>query len=352
MRGELQRQAILRTLKSLLGVLLVSTSAIAAPAREEDIELATPSGTLRGTLTFPATSSPIEREKRPAASVSRPRVVLMNAGSGPTDRNGNGPGFHPDSLRQLAHQLAGAGHAVVRYDKRGVGGSLAALRSEESDIRFTHYVDDTYRWGKSLADDSRFSGVVLLGHSEGALVAAMAAARVRPLGLVSIAGFSAPAGDNLRRQLVGKLPPELAIRSDQILTELERGNISNAVPELLLPLYRPSVQPYLISWFKIDPLNEFRQLSGVPTLVVQGDADLQVGVDDARKLHRTLPASTLAVIPGMNHVLKAVSGDEVAQTASYMEPSSPLSPALVTSIDSFLVSLQPSASVPASASRR
>lgn len=348
--GQLRRQAILRTVLSLSGVLLASNPSIAAPVQEEDIELATPSGALRGTLTF--STSPAARPNPPSSSVPRPLVVLINAGSGPTDRDGNGPGFHPDCLRQLAHALASAGHAVVRYDKRGVGGSITALGPDESKLRFTHYVDDASRWSKRLASDPRFSGVVLLGHSEGALVAAMAAARVRPIGFVSIGGVSAPAGENLRHQLIGKLPQELAIRSEEILSGLEHGKSAAAVPDSLLSLYRPTVQPYLISWFQIDPTKEYGQLSNVPTLVVQGDTDLQVSVEDARKLHKALPPSTLSIIPRMNHVLKTVSGDEAAQMTSYTDPSSPLSPELVTAITRFLARLHPNAPVAATSPLR
>lgn len=339
---------IVKILQGLLGLLLLSTNALAAPLHEEDIELGTASGALRGTLTAPAPPSAAAVGGGSGTPATRPLVVLMIGGSGPTDRDGNGPGFHPNSLRQLAHALARAGHAVVRYDKRGVGASMAAARSE-ADLRFTHYVDDATRWAERLSRDPRFAGLVVLGHSEGALIGAMVSARMRPRGFISIEGVASPAGDVLRHQLAGKLPPELELRSDAILQGLEQERLSNDVPEALLPLYRPSVQPYLVSWMRVRPTQEYARLGDVPTLIVHGSSDLQVSVEESKALHAALPASTLEVIPGMNHVFKIVSGDESAQRASYIDPEAPLSAALVQAINDFL-SRSPAKGPPAAAS--
>ena len=90
--------------------------ALRAPAfAAADMTLATPTGTLAGTLEVPATPGPAP-------------VVLIIAGSGPTDRDGNTPLLpgKNDTLKQLALGLASRGVASVRYDKRGVGASAAA----------------------------------------------------------------------------------------------------------------------------------------------------------------------------------------------------------------------------------
>jgi alpha/beta superfamily hydrolase len=98
---------------------LLSSSYAQTPAavRETPILLQTASGSIEGTLTLPEKNTPIP-------------VALIIAGSGPTDRNGNNPTMHNGSLRMLADSLAKYGIASVRYDKRGVGASAAALKAE------------------------------------------------------------------------------------------------------------------------------------------------------------------------------------------------------------------------------
>ncbi|MGH8164360.1 MAG: alpha/beta hydrolase [Rhodanobacteraceae bacterium] len=103
----------------------------------QPITLKTATGDISGTLVAPSGSS------------AHP-VVLIIAGSGPTDRDGNsavaaGPGksVHPDSYRLLASDLAAQGIASVRYDKRGVGASAAAMAGQtECDYRFDTGVTD------------------------------------------------------------------------------------------------------------------------------------------------------------------------------------------------------------------
>lgn len=291
-------------------------------ASEQALVLQTPTGELQGTLTVPA-------------DVSKPPVVLIIAGSGPTDRDGNTPlvAGQNDSLKLLAAALRDIGIASVRYDKRGVAASASAAH-DESDLRLEHYVQDAASWVTHLANDARFSGVTLLGHSEGSLIGLLAAQHSPVTAFVSIAGPAEQASVALRRQLQGRLPPDLAQRSEAILAALETGRTVRDVPASLLVLYRPSVQPYLVSWFRYTPTIETAKLR-VPCLIVQGETDIQVGVADAEKLHAANPRCVLRVIPGMNHVLKTVAADTDQQMASYADPTLPLASELVQVLAQF-----------------
>ena len=316
----------------LLGVALYLAARLASAAAEpppgdgsveSPVSLATSGAGVQGSLLMPR-------------AVGRVPVVLLVAGSGPTDRDGNarGAASRSDSLKLLATALAQAGFASLRYDKRGIAASAAAM-SREADLRVETFAQDAADWIRQLAADPRFSGVAIAGHSEGSLIAMLAAQRAPVAALVSIAGPGSSASTVLRAQLLGKLPPELAERNAQILRELEAGRPVDEVPQALAALYRPSVQPYLISWFKYTPSVEIGKLA-VPVAIFQGDTDIQVPVAEATLLARSQPGAELHIVTGMNHVLKTVPADRALQLASYADPTLPLAPGLVDPLVTFL----------------
>ncbi len=305
----------------LLALLLSPAFAQARLLFSEPVSLATPSGQLSGTLLVPHSKAPVP-------------VALLVAGSGPTDRDGNNPLAHTDNLRKLAVALAEMGVASLRYDKRGVGRSLDAGRDERS-LSLERYVEDLRAWSEQLRRDPRLGRQILVGHSEGALVASLAAPRTEAAALISIAGSGRPIARLLRQQLQGKLPPALLAHAGYLIDELEAGRIHPVVPDELMVLLRPSVQPYLVSLFRQDPAEAFAQVQ-VPALIVQGSRDVQVGLDDARALHRARPQAELAVIDGMNHVLRIVGPASDDPLTSYNQPELPLAPVLLRHIEAFL----------------
>jgi hypothetical protein len=143
--------------------------------------------------------------------IDKPAVVLIIAGSGPTDRDGNSQGIKGknNSLKMVAQELAKAGYASVRFDKRGIAASIGAATSESA-MRFEAYVQDAASWLKMLKADVRFSDVAILGHSERSLIAILAAQQQTVKALVSIAGPAQNAADALRQQFQGKLQSLLA----------------------------------------------------------------------------------------------------------------------------------------------
>ncbi|MEA5389934.1 alpha/beta fold hydrolase [Cyanobium gracile UHCC 0139] len=200
------------------------------PSKSAGVHLMTFTGTLYGTQIFPTSHLPTP-------------VVLIIAGSGPTDRNGNGPlAGENNSLKQLAEGLADHGIASIRYDKRGIGESSAA-GPEEVDLRFDTYADDAALWIQRLQLDPRFSSVTVIGHSEGSLIGMLATSKVEADAFVSIAGPAQAASKILRKQLQSRLPDPLWLQSEQILVALEQGNPVISVPLELHMLFRASVQP-------------------------------------------------------------------------------------------------------------
>lgn len=262
---------------------------------ESAIELPTAWGKLSGTLLLPDGAGPWT-------------AALLVAGSGPTDRDGNNPLLPGpiDNLKRFAQALAARGVASLRYDKRGVGGSTYPGLDEER-LRFEHLVDDAVALAEVLTRDPRIARIVLVGHSEGALISALAAEDARAVGLVSVAGMGGRASELMRSQIEGKLPQDLAGPALAALAALERQQAAPDVPDALALLFRPSVQPYLMSWFRYDPSAVLGELA-LPTLIVHGTADAQVGVEHARLLHAGKPDARLVLVEGMDHLL-SVGGD-------------------------------------------
>ena len=311
----------MKRLFSLLMALLFTASIFAG---EEEITLNTQTGDIHGKLMLPESNAPCP-------------VVIIIAGSGPTDMDGNsiGTGLTNNSLLYLARELAANGIASVRYDKRGIGKSSAAGTKEE-ELRFDHYIDDAAAWADKLAGDARFSKVVIAGHSEGSLIGMVAAKRSKAVkGYVSISGCGSPAYEILEKQLQSQ-PAQIQKESAEICKELREGRIVAQVPFYLAALYRQSVQPYLISWFAYNPAVEIAKLN-IPVLILQGDKDIQVGVEEAEKLHAAHPSSSLYIIKEMNHVLKHCDTmQQMAQLATYSKPELPIKPELVSHIVEFV----------------
>ncbi|HUQ19428.1 MAG TPA: alpha/beta hydrolase, partial [Gemmatimonadaceae bacterium] len=136
-------------------------------------------------------------------------------------------------------------------------------------------------------------------------------------------------------QLKPALPAELFAQTERALADLSAGTIPDSVPPGMQALFRPSVMPYLISWFKYDPAAEIGKLT-VPTLIIQGTTDIQTSMDDANALAAGSKSAKLVTIEGMNHILKEVSGDRVAQIPKYSDPSLPVMPKLIETIVAFI----------------
>lgn len=311
---------------SMMALLLICQTSFAQLFRmnERPVELSTPTGQIKGKMVLPGTG-----EGYP--------VVLLIAGSGPTDMDGNSVPVQMknNSLKYLAEGLARRGIATVRYDKRGIAGSAAAGKDEYS-TRFEDFEKDVKDWISYLARDKRFTGVYVAGHSEGALLGILASRNNSKVkGLISIAGAGRPMDVVLEQQLAGQ-PDVIRKMASSICDSLKAGKLVPNVPLGMQALFRPSVQPFLISCFKYNPQEEIKKLH-IPVLIVQGKTDIQVSVEDAELLKKALPDARLELIDNMNHVLKnCTTLDKQKQMAVYMDPNLPVNETLLSSIERFV----------------
>src|ERR1700738_725258 len=227
--------------------------------------------------------------------VERPPVALLIAGSGPTDRDGNGPGINPATLKKLAEQLAARKIATLRYDKRGAGGWKPEF-GKPQDFRFKNYVDDAAALVNYLRSSGKFSKVILVGHSEGGLVAILTARRVPVDRLVLLATAARRQGDLLKAQLEKTLAPDAFKPIATAIDAIMAGQIVDPPPGLSIP---PSMQPGIASAFTEDPIDPLKLIEQ-PTLIVGGGRDRQVVRLDFAALTAASPAAKAVWLPDMN----------------------------------------------------
>ena len=149
-----------------------------------------------------------------------------------------------------------------------------------------------------------------------------------------MAGAGFPAHQVIKKQLEsqGKKMQDICY---PILDSLANGFIVTSVPKSMYTLFRPAIQPYLISWFKYNSCIEIAKLK-IPVAILQGNKDIQVSDDDASALHKAAPQSVYYSIDGMTHILKAVPEEMQQGLESYNKPNQPLSSLLVQTVVKFV----------------
>ena len=258
-------------------------------------------------------------------------LAVIIPGSGPTDRNGNGPMFSSDAYRMLAEALADDGVPSLRIDKRGMFGSSEA--GDPNAVTLDSYRGDMAAWLTAMDRDC----VVLVGHSEGGLIALQPVDLPGVCGVVLLATPGRKLGDVLREQLrANPLNRPILDEAESAITALERGErVDTAgMNPALASLFREDVQGFLMGLLAFDPAEAARSVD-VPLMVVGGGKDAQVTREDFDAL---ASADDLSVwFDGMSHTLKGVNALTAAR--SYQDPEMPLEVGLVTSIVPFILSV-------------
>ncbi|HVH46161.1 MAG TPA: alpha/beta fold hydrolase [Labilithrix sp.] len=233
-----------------------------------------------------------------------------------------------DSYKALAFALAEHGVASYRYDKRGAGKSQADLPPEARTLN--RFVDDVVAVTEHLRGDPRFDRLTLLGHSEGSDVVLLAANRAKPDAIVLAGGSGRPLVDVLRTQLAAQVDAATVASFERLVIALRAGHALENVPPALEPLFRPSSLPWLQSSLDEDPSRTAREVR-LPTLIVRGEFDAQVGRDDAANLASAMPHARTIEVPRANHLLKEESSLKLPQP-SYEDPRYPLAKGAIDAI--------------------
>ena len=312
-------------MKRLLFILFFTVSTVAftqniATFKTENVAVNT---LLNGTL-----YTPIKHNKKT-------NLVILIAGSGPTNRDGNQIGLTNNSLKLLAEALANNGIAVYSYDKR-IFAQMAAGKLDEASLSFDNFIDDARSVLLYFKKQNKYHSITIAGHSEGALIG-LVAANGNADAYISIAGAGRSIDEVLLEQ-IGKQAPFLKEEVEKNLAILKSGTTFELKNQMLASLFRASVQPYMISWIKYNPQTEIKKLQ-IPTLLINGNKDIQVSVHDAQLLQQAKPNAQLHIISNMNHIFKEIKGDDEENKASYANPDLPICNELTSKITTFIQSL-------------
>jgi len=306
-------------IKYLITLLFVSFISFGqSKITSEEIIIYNDSIELPGTLTY-------------IKAIKKQSLIIWVHGSGNVDRNGNQSGVNVQAnyIKQFRDSVNKYNIAFFSYDKRTANSkNLKFLKN----ISFNDLVLDVQKVIFSFKDDPRYSEIILVGHSQGSLVAMLAVNEFVDK-YISIAGLSESVDKTIIKQ-VSAQNEEFGKITEQHIDELMSTGTINEVNPMLAALFAKKNHKFLLDYFKYNPQDKIKELK-IPILILNGDKDIQVSIEDAKKLHKTNPVSRLVLIRNMNHVLKIINKDE-DNLKSYYSSDFPLSEELIRTTRAFI----------------
>lgn len=263
----------------------------------------------------------------------KPALAIIIAGSGPTDRDGNQNFLKSNTLKKLAESLTNNGVATFRYDKRIV--KQIRNGNVDKNIMFDDFVSDAKDVLSYFKENDNYSKVYVIGHSQGSLVA-MIAAKDNADGFISLAGAGQNIGDVIVDQ-VATMAPKLGEEAQKVVDKLKKGETTTEYPQPLASVFNMDIQPFMMNWMQYNPTEIISELK-IPVLIVNGTKDLQVSEDEAKLLKEANEKAQLQIIENMNHVLFEIEGGDLENSKSYNEAFRPISTKLIDTVVQFIKS--------------
>ena len=265
-------------------------------------------------------------------SRSNSNLVIFIGGSGPIDRDGNQSFMKCDMFKKLAYSLSEKGISSFRYDKRVV----TQIRKGKLDkkITFDDFVSDAIE----IIDffESKYNSIVIAGHSQGSLVGLLSI-KEGVSGFISLSGAGRTI-DMVIEDQISKTAPMLLEDTKKIFKILRSGKITEDFPLPLYSLFNIEIQPFMISWMQYDPKKIISKIP-IPSLIINGDNDLQVDEKEAKLLYNSAQNSEILIVKNMNHVLVEIEGDELKNVKSYNNPELKISELLIEKMVEFIETL-------------
>lgn len=265
-------------------------------------------------------------------SKSNSSLVIFIGGSGPIDRDGNQSFMKCDMFKKLAYSLSEKGISSFRYDKRVV----TQIRKGKLDkkITFNDFVSDAI----AIIDffESKYNSIVIAGHSQGSLVGLLSI-KEGVSGFISLSGAGRTI-DMVIEDQISKTAPMLLEDTKNIFKILRSGKITEDFPLPLYSIFNIEIQPFMISWMQYDPKKIIAKIP-IPSLIINGDNDLQVDEKEAKLLYNSAQNSEILIVKNMNHVLVEIEGDDIKNVKSYNNPDLKISELVIEKIAEFIETL-------------
>lgn len=296
---------------SYIVITVFTVSVSLAQVKSEEIVINNMAIQLPGTLTFSSEKSPL---------------AIWVHGSGGIDRNGNQPQY----IKQFRDEINKNNIAFFSYDKRTANPKNVIFLKEDG-VYISDFVSDVKEVVNHFKEDARFSEIILVGHSQGSLIAMMALENVAKY--ISIAGAGETIDKTLVRQITAQ-SAEFGKLTESYLKELKETGVIKEVDPNLMSLFAKPNQPFLNSWVELNPLEEIKKVT-IPTLIINGDKDFQVQITDAENLKKAKSDAKLVIVKNMNHVLKNIEKEE-DNMKSYMSADFNISNQLIQTVVEFV----------------
>ena len=265
-------------------------------------------------------------------SRSNSSLVIFIGGSGPIDRDGNQSFMKCDMFKKLAYSLSEKGISSFRYDKRVV----TQIRKGKLDkkITFDDFVSDAI----AIIDffESKYNSIIIAGHSQGSLVGLLSI-KEGVSGFISLSGAGRTI-DMVIEDQISKTAPMFLEDTKKIFKILRSGKITEDFPLPLYSLFNIEIQPFMISWMQYDPKKIIAKIP-IPSLIINGDNDLQVDEKEAKLLYNSAQNSEILIVKNMNHVLVEIEGDELKNVKSYNNPELKISEIVIEKMVEFIETL-------------
>ncbi|MCT4699621.1 alpha/beta hydrolase family protein [Tenacibaculum haliotis] len=304
-------------IRILTFIIIYSFSIVVAFAqvKSEEILIKNNEIELPGTLTFTSEKTPL---------------LIWIHGSGNVDRNGNQrPYVKANYIKQFRDSVNQHNIAFFSYDKRTANQKNMPILKKG--ILFDSFISDAQKVISHFKNNKRFSEIILIGHSQGSLVAMLASKNSNKY--ISLSGPSSSIDQKIVEQMRAKNPLIVNTLQEHFKELKETGEIKNVDPTLVT-MFTPQNTPFFKSWMKHNPSEEIKKLK-IPVLIINGTKDLQVTIEDAKTLHKFSLKSELVIIENMNHVLKHIDKDD-DNMKSYFSADFPLSDKLIKTVVSFV----------------
>ena len=296
-------------------VFIFGISISLAQIKSEEIIINNQAIQLPGTLTFSS-------EKQP--------LIIWVHGSGQIDRNGNQPTVNVKAnyIKQFRDAVNKENIAFFSYDKRTANIKNTAFLK---DTQIKDFALDANEVINHFKNNRNFPLIILVGHSQGSLVAMLSVEKADKY--ISIAGAGETIDQTILKQVTEQSAKFGKIAAEHFKELKETGKVANVDPNLLSIFAKPN-QSFWASWLALDPIKEIKKIKK-PILIINGTKDLQVKIDNAKKLHVANSKSELLIIENMNHVLKDIQKEE-DNLKSYYASEYPVSEKLIKTIVSFV----------------